>query len=67
MASGAGHDAAFVSRIAPAAMLFIPCRDGRSHCPEEWSEPGEVAAGTTVLAEAVCRIDRDPPHPEESH
>ncbi|MBK5958921.1 Zn-dependent hydrolase [Rhodoplanes elegans] len=58
MASGAGHDAAFVSRIAPAAMLFIPCRDGRSHCPEEWSEPGEVAAGTAVLFEAVTRLDR---------
>ncbi|MFL9827019.1 Zn-dependent hydrolase [Rhodoplanes sp. SY1] len=58
MASGAGHDAAFVSRIAPAAMLFIPCREGRSHCPEEWSEPGEVAAGTAVLFEAVTRLDR---------
>ncbi|MDC7784352.1 Zn-dependent hydrolase [Rhodoplanes sp. TEM] len=66
MASGAGHDAAFVSRIAPSAMLFIPCREGRSHCPEEWSEPDEVAAGAAVLFEAVCRIDRDPPRREET-
>jgi beta-ureidopropionase / N-carbamoyl-L-amino-acid hydrolase len=43
MTSGAGHDAAHFSRIAPVAMVFTPCRDGRSHCPEEWAEPGEIA------------------------
>jgi N-carbamoyl-L-amino-acid hydrolase len=58
IASGAGHDAAFVARIAPAAMLFIPCRDGKSHAPEEWAEPDAVAAGTAVIAEAVLRFDR---------
>jgi beta-ureidopropionase / N-carbamoyl-L-amino-acid hydrolase len=57
MASGAGHDAAFVSRIAPSAMLFVPCRNGRSHCPEEWCEPGELAAGAAVMCEVVRRID----------
>lgn len=60
MASGAGHDAAFVSRIAPAAMLFVPCRGGRSHCPEEWTEAPALAAGAAVMLEAVRRIDRDP-------
>lgn len=59
MASGAGHDAAFVSRIAPAAMLFVPCRGGRSHCPEEWTEPPALTAGASVMLEAVRRIDRD--------
>lgn len=59
MASGAGHDAAFVSRIAPAAMLFVPSRGGRSHCPEEWTEPPALAAGAAVMLEAVRRIDRD--------
>jgi N-carbamoyl-L-amino-acid hydrolase len=58
IASGAGHDAAFVARIAPAAMVFIPCRDGKSHAPEEWAEPDAVAAGTAVIAEAVLRFDR---------
>jgi N-carbamoyl-L-amino-acid hydrolase len=58
IASGAGHDAAFVARIAPAAMLFIPCRDGKSHSPEEWAEPDALAAGTAVIAEAVLRFDR---------
>jgi beta-ureidopropionase / N-carbamoyl-L-amino-acid hydrolase len=58
IASGAGHDAAFVARIAPSAMLFIPCRDGKSHAPEEWAEPDALAAGTAVIAEAVLRFDR---------
>ncbi len=58
IASGAGHDAAFVARIAPAAMLFIPCRDGKSHAPEEWAEPDALAAGAAVIAEAVLHFDR---------
>jgi N-carbamoyl-L-amino-acid hydrolase len=58
MASGAGHDAAFVSHVAPAAMLFIPCRAGKSHAPEEWAEPEALAAGTEVIGEAVLRFDR---------
>lgn len=57
MASGAGHDMAWFSRIAPAAMIFIPSKDGRSHTPEEWSEPGEIAAGAAVLHEALLRLD----------
>jgi beta-ureidopropionase / N-carbamoyl-L-amino-acid hydrolase len=61
MASGAGHDAAFISRIAPMAMLFVPCRAGRSHCAEEWSEPEQLATGAAVLFETLLRLDRDPP------
>lgn len=57
MASGAGHDAAFLARVAPMAMLFVPCRGGRSHCPEEWAEPAALAAGAEVLLDAVRRID----------
>lgn len=55
--SGAGHDAAFVSRFAPAAMVFIPCLDGRSHCPEEWAEPDAIAAGAATILQAVLRFD----------
>jgi N-carbamoyl-L-amino-acid hydrolase len=57
LASGAGHDAAFVARIAPSAMLFIPCRDGKSHAPEEWTEKHQVAAGAATLYEAVRLMD----------
>ncbi|MCX5581638.1 Zn-dependent hydrolase [Kaistia terrae] len=58
MASGAGHDMAWFSRVAPSAMIFIPSKDGRSHTPEEWSEPGEIAAGAAVLHETVLRLDK---------
>jgi N-carbamoyl-L-amino-acid hydrolase len=58
IASGAGHDSAFLSLIAPAAMVFIPCKEGASHCPEEWSEPQEITAGTAVILEALLAFDR---------
>ncbi|KAB0676415.1 Zn-dependent hydrolase [Aureimonas leprariae] len=57
MASGAGHDMAFFARVAPAAMVFIPCRDGRSHAPEEWAEADAIALGAAVLYETVIAID----------
>ncbi len=57
MASGAGHDTAFLTQIAPAAMAFIPCKDGRSHTPEEWASPEALAAGAGVLLEAVLAVD----------
>jgi N-carbamoyl-L-amino-acid hydrolase len=58
MTSGAGHDAAWFSRIAPMAMIFTPCRQGRSHCAEEWVEPDQLAAGAAILHEAVLRFDQ---------
>jgi N-carbamoyl-L-amino-acid hydrolase len=58
MASGAGHDMAFVSRVAPAAMVFIPCKDGRSHTPEEWATADALAAGAEVIFEAILEVDR---------
>jgi N-carbamoyl-L-amino-acid hydrolase len=57
MASGAGHDTAFLSRVAPAAMVFVPCRGGKSHVPEEWAEPDAIAAGAACLLEAVLAFD----------
>jgi beta-ureidopropionase / N-carbamoyl-L-amino-acid hydrolase len=56
--SGAGHDGVFVARIAPMGMIFVPCRDGRSHAPEEWAEPADCANGTRVLAETLILLDR---------
>ena len=57
LASGAGHDTAFMSRICPSAMVFVPCRGGKSHDPEEWCERGQLAAGAAVLLQAVKAID----------
>lgn len=59
LASGAGHDAAFIAGIAPAAMVFIPCKEGKSHAPEEWAEPEAIAAGAAVILEAVRKFDAE--------
>jgi beta-ureidopropionase / N-carbamoyl-L-amino-acid hydrolase len=58
LASGAGHDAAFMSRICKSAMLFVPCKGGKSHVPEEWSEREQIAAGAAVILQAVKALDR---------
>jgi N-carbamoyl-L-amino-acid hydrolase len=53
MVSRAYHDSLFMSRIAPTGMLFIPCRNGFSHRPDEFASPEDIARGTTVLAETL--------------
>jgi beta-ureidopropionase / N-carbamoyl-L-amino-acid hydrolase len=56
--SGAGHDAAYVSRVAPTAMIFVPCRGGVSHNEAEFTSKGQCAAGAQVLLQAVLDYDR---------
>lgn len=56
MISRAYHDSLFISRIAPVAMLFIPCRNGYSHRPDEYASPEDIARGTIVLAEALASL-----------
>jgi len=56
MTSRAYHDSLFISRIAPVAMLFIPCRNGYSHRPDEYASPDDIARGTLVLAEALATL-----------
>jgi len=56
MVSRAYHDSLFMSRIAPAGMLFIPCRNGYSHRPDEYASPDDIARGTLVLAEALAAL-----------
>jgi N-carbamoyl-L-amino-acid hydrolase len=66
LTSGASHDANHIARLCPIGMLFVACRDGRSHCPEEWAEPDDLAAGARVLLELVLRLDEalaGPPSP----
>jgi ureidoglycolate amidohydrolase len=53
MVSRAYHDSLFVSRIAPVGMLFIPCRNGYSHRPDEYASPGDIARGALILAETL--------------
>jgi len=56
--SGAGHDAAYVARVAPTAMIFVPCREGISHNEAEFSSKQQCAAGAQVLLQAVLNYDR---------
>jgi len=56
VSSGAGHDMAHISRIAPAAMIFIPCKDGLSHCPEEFTTTEAIAKGSAVLTRTVLTL-----------
>ncbi len=56
--SGAAHDAAYVARVAPSAMIFVPCRDGISHNEAEYTSQEQCAAGAQVLLQAVLDYDR---------
>jgi ureidoglycolate amidohydrolase len=56
MVSRAYHDSLFMSRIAPVAMLFIPCRNGYSHRPDEYASPEDIERGVVVLAETLAAL-----------
>ena len=58
MISGAGHDAAYVARVAPTTMIFVPCAGGISHNETESTSFDECAAGAQVLLNAVLEYDR---------
>lgn len=54
--SGAGHDAMVFSDFTACGMIFIPSKNGLSHCPEEWSDASHLADGTTIIYEATKRL-----------
>jgi ureidoglycolate amidohydrolase len=56
MTSRAYHDSLFMSRITPVAMLFIPCRNGYSHRPDEYASPEDIARGALILAESLAAL-----------
>src|SRR5258708_422530 len=56
MVSRAYHDSLFMARIAPIAMIFIPCRNGVSHRPDEYAAPADIARGTHVLASVLANL-----------
>ena len=60
MVSRAYHDSLFMARVCPTTMIFIPCRNGYSHRPEEHSDPAHIAAGARVLAGTLARLSHEP-------
>jgi N-carbamoyl-L-amino-acid hydrolase len=60
MVSGAGHDSmTFQALGIPTGMIFIPCKGGKSHCPEETIRLEDAVLGTQVLADTIlCLADQ---------
>ncbi|GEN87969.1 Zn-dependent hydrolase [Oceanobacillus sojae] len=58
MHSGAGHDAMVLSDITEVGLIFVPSKDGLSHCPEEWTATHELAAGVEVLYETALKLTK---------
>jgi N-carbamoyl-L-amino-acid hydrolase len=61
MVSRAYHDSLFMARICPMGMIFIPCRGGVSHRPDEYATPEAIAAGVRVLAEVLGELSEGGP------
>lgn len=58
MASGAGHDAQMIARIAPSAMIFTPSLGGISHNPREFTPDADLVAGANILLDVAARLAR---------
>jgi len=56
MASGAGHDSIIISELCDTVMVFVPSKDGRSHCPEEYSKAMDIAKGGDIILDAILKI-----------
>jgi N-carbamoyl-L-amino-acid hydrolase len=56
MISRAYHDSSFMAQVCPTVMIFIPCREGYSHRPDEYSSPEQIKTGVTVLAHALATL-----------
>jgi len=56
MTSRAYHDSLFMAQICPTTMIFIPCRDGISHRPDEYSSPAQIKTGVEVLAHTLAKL-----------
>ena len=56
MVSRAYHDSLFMARVCPVAMIFIPCKGGVSHRPDEYAAPEDIARGIRVLAQTLLSL-----------
>lgn len=66
MKSGAGHDAAWTSKVVSSSMIFVPSKNGISHNPEEYTSPEDCAIGAQVLLQSVLYYDNEVKQKEES-
>ncbi len=59
LVSGAGHDGVVMSRLCPVAMLFVRCRGGLSHHPDEYVSPKDLAVALQVMTDFLERLSAD--------
>ena len=62
LVSGAGHDGVVMSALTPVAMLFVRCRDGLSHHPDEYAAPKDLAVALAVMTDFLQRLAPDYTH-----
>lgn len=60
LVSGAGHDAVIMSAVAPVGMLFVRCREGLSHHPDEFAAPADIAVALEVMVDFLTQLARAP-------
>ena len=56
LVSGAGHDSMVMAQVAPSCMLFVRCRDGISHHPDEFVAPEDIFEALKVMTQATIKI-----------
>ena len=56
MDSGAGHDTAHLAKVSEASIIFIPCKKGLSHCPEEFTENINIKKGSEVILKSILEF-----------
>jgi len=56
LASGAGHDALEIGQVIPTVMLFVPSKDGRSHCPVEFTRYSEFAKASVIMSNLAQKL-----------
>ncbi|MBW2431872.1 MAG: M20/M25/M40 family metallo-hydrolase [Deltaproteobacteria bacterium] len=56
MISGAGHDTALVAQLTETGMIFVPSREGLSHCPQEYTRLEDIVLGCDILVAAVVQL-----------
>ncbi len=59
MPSGAVHDSAEIARFIPTGMIFVPSKNGRSHCSEEYTNAEDITQGCTILKETIRKLSLD--------
>jgi len=59
MPSGAGHDAQFLTQVAPTGMIFVPSRGGISHAPQEWTDLADIEKGVNLLLASTLQLMTD--------